>query len=424
MNLGLLLHYSPRLTLVALAVAVLSAALTVGSGVAILQCYRQILELQGRFFGLMVQLINGVSKIRVAAAEDRAFSRWARSYSRLLRLELRQRRIQDGVQIANLLLTRVSAIVLFAVAASLVRESMALSTGVFLAFHVAYGTFIGAISSLSNSVTDVLAIAILRERARPILEAAPEINERKADPGRLAGKVEMSQVVFHYRDDGPIILDGVNLTAEPGDFLAIVGLSGSGKSTLFRLLLGFESPGSGSIRYDGQDLGGLDVFAVRRQLGVVLQNGRINAGSLFENIVCGTHVSLNDAWGAAKATGFADEIAQMPMGMHTMVSEGGTNLSGGQRQRLLLSRALVHKPRILLLDEATSALDNQTQAVVSESLRQLKVTRLVIAHRLSTIREANRICVLDSGRIVQQGTYEQLAGEPGLFARLIDRQMA
>jgi ATP-binding cassette subfamily C protein len=234
----------------------------------------------------------------------------------------------------------------------------------------------------------------------------------------------MSQVVFHYRDDGPLILDGVNLTAEPGDFLAIVGLSGSGKSTLFRLLLGFESPGSGSIRYDGQDLGGLDVFAVRRQLGVVLQNGRINAGSLFENIVCGTHVSLNDAWGAAKATGFADEIAQMPMGMHTMVSEGGTNLSGGQRQRLLLSRALVHKPRILLLDEATSALDNQTQAVVSASLRQLKVTRLVIAHRLSTIREANRICVLDSGRIVQQGTYEQLAGEPGLFARLIARQLA
>ena len=166
------------------------------------------------------------------------------------------------------------------------------------------------------------------------------------------------------------------------------------------------------------------VFAVRRQLGVVLQNGRINAGSLFENIVCGTHVSLNDAWGAAKATGFADEISEMPMGMHTMVSEGGTNLSGGQRQRLLLSRALVHKPRILLLDEATSALDNQTQAVVSESLRQLKVTRLVIAHRLSTIREANRICVLDSGRIVQQGTYEQLAGEPGLFARLIARQLA
>ena len=372
----------------------------------------------------MVQLVNGVTKLRVAAAEDRAFGQWARSYSRLLRLELRQRRIQDGVQLANLLLSRVSTIVIFAIAASLVRDGLTLTTGVFLAFNVAYGTFIGAISSLSNTVTDVMAIAILRERARPILEATPEITDRKVDPGQLAGKVEMAQVVFHYREDGPIILNSVSVTAEPGEFVAIVGPSGSGKSTLFRLLLGFESPGSGAIRYDGQDLGGLDVFAVRRQLGVVLQHGRINAGSLFENIATGTHVSLNDAWDAAKATGFADEIDAMPMGMHTMISEGGTNISGGQRQRLLLSRALVHKPRILLLDEATSALDNQTQAVVAESLRQLDVTRLVIAHRLSTIRGANRICVLDRGAIVQQGTYEELAREPGLFARLISRQLA
>ena len=424
LNLGLLLYYSPLLTIVALATAGLSAGVTLGSGVAILKCYRQILELQGRFFGLMVQLINGVAKLRVAAAEDRAFGQWARSYSRLLRLELRQRRIRDGVQLTNLLLSRVSTIVLFAIAASLVRESLAMTTGVFLAFNLAYGTFIGAISSLSNTVTDVMAIAILRERARPILEATPEISDRKADPGRLAGKVEMLDVVFHYRKDGPAILDSVSLKAEPGEFVAIVGPSGSGKSTLFRLLLGFESPGSGTIQFDGQDLGGLDVFAVRRQLGVVLQHGRINAGSLFENIVTGTHVSLNDAWDAARATGFADEIAEMPMGMHTMISEGGTNLSGGQRQRLLLSRALVHKPRVLLLDEATSALDNQTQAVVAESLRRLNVTRLVIAHRLSTIRGTNRICVLDSGRIVQQGTYEELARQRGLFARLIARQLA
>ena len=214
------------------------------------------------------------------------------------------------------------------------------------------------------------------------------------------------------------------MRAAPGEFIAVVGPSGSGKSTLFRLMLGFESPQAGTVYYDGQDLGGLDVQSLRRQMGVVLQGGRINSGSLFDNIVCGTQISLNDAWEAARATGFADEIEAMPMGMHTIISEGGTNLSGGQRQRMLLTRALVHKPRLLLLDEATSALDNQTQAVVSESLERLQVTRIVIAHRLSTVRRADRIYVLAGGRISQEGGFDELAAQPGLFARLMARQMA
>jgi ATP-binding cassette subfamily C protein len=425
LNLGLLLHYSRPLTLIALSVAGLTVVVTLSSGFAILRNYRRILELQGRFFGLLVQLVNGVAKLRVAAAEERAFGQWARAYARLARLELRQRTLQDGVRTINLALSTVSAIALFAVAASLVRgglEGPALTTGLFLAFHVAYGTFIGAVANLSNTVTDVMAIAILQERARPILAEPPEVHQRRADPGRLAGRVRIDHVVFRYREDGPAILDGVSVEAAAGEFVALVGPSGSGKSTLFRLLLGFENPHSGTVQYDGQDLAGLDVTAVRRQLGVVLQTGRINAGSLFENVVCGTQMTLNDAWDAARATGFADEIAAMPMGMHTMISEGGTNLSGGQRQRLLLTRALVHRPRLVLLDEATSALDNRTQAVVSQSLEQLDVTRIVIAHRLSTVRQADRIYVVDAGRVVQEGTFESLAAQPGLFARLMERQ--
>ncbi len=426
LNLGLLLYYSPRLTLVAVGVAAVSAVVTVVSGAMLLRYARTILELRGRFFGLMVQLINGVPKLRVAAAESRAFARWARDYARLLRLELAQRRIQDTVRVVNIGVSTASAIVLFALAAALIRSAGAttLTTGTFLAFNVAYGTFIGAIVSLSNTVTDVMAIAILRDRARPILEAVPEVNERKASPGRLRGSVELDHVVFQYHDNGPVILDDVSARIEPGQFIALVGPSGSGKSTLFRLLLGFETPQSGGIYYDGQDLAGLDVHAVRRQMGVVLQNGRINAGSMFDNVTNGAPVALNDAWEAARAAGFAEEIEAMPMGMHTVVSEGGTNLSGGQRQRLLLTRALVHRPGILLLDEATSALDNRTQAVVSDSLRRLNVTRIVIAHRLSTIRNADRIHVIDSGRFVECGKFEDLMARQGLFARLMARQMA
>ena len=269
----------------------------------------------------------------------------------------------------------------------------------------------------------LLEAGILWERTRPILHAQPEVDGSKADPGELLGNLKLDRVSFRYRENGPLILDRFTLEAKAGDFIALVGPSGSGKSTILRLLLGFEAPEAGIISYDGQDLSGLDLSAVRRQLGVVLQNGRINSASIFDNISSGALVTLDQAWEAARLAGLADDIRDMPMEMHTHVAEGGVNLSGGQRQRLLIARALILKPKILFLDEATSALDNRTQAIVSRNLKQLQVTRIAIAHRLSTIRHADRIYVLEAGQIVQHGTFEQLAHQPGLFQRLIARQM-
>ncbi|MEO0688422.1 MAG: ATP-binding cassette domain-containing protein, partial [Cyanobacteria bacterium J06649_11] len=279
-------------------------------------------------------------------------------------------------------------------------------------------------TQLSNTVISVLEVVILWERAQPILRATPEIDLNKADPGKLTGKIEIEHVSFRYREDGPLILDDVTIKVKPGEFIAFVGPSGSGKSTTIRLLLGFDTPEVGTIYYDGQDLSGLDISAIRRQMGVVLQNGRINAGSIFENISGGALVTIDEAWEAAAMAGFAEDVESMPMGMHTVISEGGTNLSGGQRQRLLIARSLVLKPKILIFDEATSALDNRTQAIVSESLEQLSVTRIVIAHRLSTIRNADRIYVIEAGRVVQQGSFDQLTKQEGLFASLMARQMA
>jgi ATP-binding cassette subfamily C protein len=429
LNLGLLFYYSASLATLALLVAIVIMAVTVASGAILIRKHRPLMELEGKLFGTMVQLINGVPKLRIAAVEERAFAYWGKQYTQQLQLLLSTQRLQDSVAVFNTAMPIVTTIALFWLTSTLINPDQLISgtgltAGEFLAFNVAYGTFIAGATSLSNTLIEVLDVIPLWQRAEPILTAQPEIDCDKADPGRLTGTIQVDRITFRYREDGPLILDDVSIEAKPGEFIALVGPSGSGKSTVLRLLLGFETPISGTIYYDGQDLAGLDVSAVRRQLGVVLQNGRINAGTIFENISSGALITLEDAWAAAEAAGFGDDLRSFPMQLHTLVSEGGTNLSGGQRQRLVIARALALKPRILFLDEATSALDNRTQAIVSDSLDRLKVTRVVIAHRLSTIRNADRIYVLEAGRVVQQGNFEELADDNGLFARLIARQLA
>lgn len=428
LNLGLLFYYSSRLASLALVLALLVVVFTTISGSLIIRKNRPLMELEGNLFGLIVQLINGVPKLRTAGVEERAFAHWGQKYTQQLQLLASTQRLEDMVVLFNTVMPTLTTVLLFWLASTLIEPSQVfgsstgLSTGTFLAFSVAFGIFIGGVTSLSNTLIEVLEVIPLWQRSQPILAAQPEIDLNQASPGRLSGRVQLDHLSFRYRADGPLNLNEVSIDAQPGEFIALVGPSGSGKSTVLRLLLGFETPISGTVYYDGQDLMGLDVAAVRRQLGVVLQNSRINAGSIFENIASGALISLNEAWTAAEMSGFADDIRAMPMQMHTLVSEGGTNLSGGQRQRLMIARALALSPRILLFDEATSALDNRTQAIVSQSLDQLNVTRIVIAHRLSTIRHADRIYVLQAGRVVQQGRYEELANQPGLFAQLVSRQ--
>jgi ATP-binding cassette subfamily C protein len=429
LNLALLFYYSVKLALVAVAVALVAIVVTTISGVLLVRKFRPLLELQGNIFGQTVQLINGISKLRVAGGEERAFASWSKNYSRQVKLELSTQNVEDAVALFNTVMPTLTSALLFWFTISLLTEAQTsgesgLTIGTFLAFNTAFGTFIKGATDVSNTVSGALQVVPQWKRAQPILETVPEVNLSKADPGKLMGRITVDHVTFRYRDDGPLTLDDVSIYAEPGEFIALVGGSGSGKSTMFRLLLGFETPKAGTIYYDGQDLSGLDVDAVRRQLGVVLQTGRIMSASIFENLASGAQITLDEAWEAARMAGLADDIAAMPMEMHTVISEGGGNLSGGQWQRLLIARALVLKPRILLFDEATSALDNRTQAIVSESLDKLQVTRMVIAHRLSTIRNAHRIYVLQAGRVVQQGSFEKLASQEGLFAQLMARQMA
>jgi ABC-type bacteriocin/lantibiotic exporter with double-glycine peptidase domain len=294
----------------------------------------------------------------------------------------------------------------------------------FTEFSAAFAQFLFASVGITRAFTTILQAAPFYERATPILRTLPEVDTEKPDPGVLRGRVEINHISFRYDPDGPLVLDDVSLRAEPGEFVAIVGPSGSGKSSLFRQLLGFEVPEAGSVYYDDHDLAGLNVQAVRRQMGVVLQNGRLMSGTIFQNIAGVSQLSVDQAWEAARTAGLDKDIEMMPMGMFTFLGEGTSAISGGQRQRLMIARAIAFKPRIVLFDEATSALDNRTQAIVSSSLENLKATRIVIAHRLSTIMNADRIYVLKAGRIVQSGKYADLMEQEGPFRDLAARQIA
>jgi len=429
LNLGLMAYFSLRLAIMACALAMAVGACTLVGGHYIRRYSRLLLELRGEFFGLVVQMINAVNKIRVAGAQQRAFATWAARYAKQLGLVRRAHAVEDYLVVLNQVLPALSTIVLFWMAAGLMSDgrrgaSADISIGVFLAFYAAMGTFLAGVTALSLTAVDLLEAAAKAKRIHPLLEAEQEVDESKVDPGPLAGGITLDHVDFRYIEGGRKILDNVSLRADPTEFIALAGPSGSGKSTILRLLLGFESPESGMVAFDGQDLTSLDTAAVRRQIGVVLQSGRITAGSIIDNICVGATVTLEEAWEAVEDAGLADDIRAMPMGLHTVVSEGGTNFSGGQRQRLLIARALVARPRILLMDEATSALDNRTQSIVSESLKRRRVTRLVVAHRLSTIRHADRVYVLRRGVVVETGGYAELVAANGLFAALMARQIA
>jgi NHLM bacteriocin system ABC transporter ATP-binding protein len=423
-NIGLMFYYSPRLALLGLGLLLLAVIALVLAGHTQIRHQRTRARIQGQIAGTILQFITGISKLRVAGAEGRAFAFWAKRFAQQKEVDDRAQTLANGLIVFNAAYPILGSMALFAVNSLPPEGSAALSPGDFVAFYVAFGQLLTAGLHASSAMLSASDIIPTYERVRPILQAVPEVDDVKADPGELSGAIDVDHIDFRYQRDGPRILQDVSMHIESGEFIALVGPSGSGKSTLLRLLLGFEQPQAGTILYDGQDLNELDVRAVRRQTGVVLQTGKLMHGSILDNIVGSSLLGAQDAWTAARLVGLDDDIKQMPMGVYTVIGTGGSTLSGGQRQRILIARAIVHRPRILIFDEATSALDNVTQAIVSQSLERIQATRIVIAHRLSTIKQAGRIFVLNRGRIVQTGTFDELSKQEGLFSDLAERQVA
>lgn len=419
-SLGLLFYYSPAVAAVAAGLALSLAAVTAVTGMRLLDATLRSEELAGTINSLVLEIITGIVKLRLAGAQDRAFAVWGRDVAAQRVAQLTARRALNGFAAFWSGFEILGLAAVFAAIAGL--GGGGLSTGALLAFVAAFSGFFTAAHAMAQSVLSVFSVAPKYRRAAPILRALPETAVGKTEPGPLSGTFEVNSVAFRYSPNGPRVLNGLSITVKAGEFVALVGASGCGKSTLMRLLLGLVRPEAGGVYFDGKDLRGLNLQSVRRQIGVVLQNSRLTPGSLYDNIKGATRATLEDCWEAAAMTGLDHDIQAMPMAMHTMLTEGTATLSGGQIQRVLLARAIVGKPRLLLLDEATSALDNLTQAVVIESLDRLSMTRLVIAHRLSTIIRSDCIHVLSAGQIVESGGYDELIRQGGLFHDFHQRQ--
>lgn len=404
---------------------------------------KEYLERQADVSTDVLQYLNAISKLRVSGVESEAFVLWARKYALAELVGIEQKGKINTVAVANAVFTYIAIASVLAVIGMQGHQLFAffsvpkswhaidaatlthvMPAAIFIAFNAAYGQFSTAVSQLANQGVTLYMMKPLYDRLRPVLDAEEENSKAAVDPGELSGSIEIHDVHFRYNKDGPPVLQGLSMQVEPGSFVALVGPSGAGKSSLLRLLLVFDSPEAGSIFLDDQDIAQLDAQALRRNFGVVLQNGQLFAGSIFDNITAGSNLSMDDAWWAARMSGLDQDIEKMPMGMHTVLSEGAGTLSGGQRQRLMIARAIVHRPRILIFDEATSALDNETQAIVSRSLESLNCTRIAIAHRLSTIQQADNIFVVDAGRVVESGDYNSLMEKKGVFFNLARRQIA
>lgn len=416
--IGQIFSFAPSLVIPSLIITLATVALSLVTTFVQMKITRERMEIAAKTSGLTYSTIRGIQKIKLAGAEKRVFSRWARQYAAEAKLEYNPPAFLKLSGTISLALSLAGTIILYATA---IKNNVSVSD--YYAFNTAYGMVSSALMSVVSIAVTMANIRPILEMAKPIMEAEPEVHDGKENITKLDGAIELSHVSFKYDDMMPNVIDNLSLKINPGEYLAIVGTTGCGKSTLIRLLLGFEIPQKGSITYDRKDISKIDPESLRRKIGVVMQDGKLFLGDIYSNIVITKpELTVDQAWEAAEIASIADDIRNMPMGMNTVISEGQGGISGGQKQRLMIARAVAPKPKILIFDEATSALDNITQRKVSEAINTLECTRIVVAHRLSTIQHADRIIFLDQGKIVEDGTYDELIAKQGYFADLVERQ--
>ncbi len=414
--------YSKKLANMSLILLIICMAIIIYLGIRQTKYEKEKMELEAKTSSLMYQFLSAISKIRIAGVENRVLYEYLKPYTKSRSIEIRKEKMTIAVNTLVQMMQVLFSIVFYYL---MVKNEMDLSVGAFMGFTTAFGSFSGAMLQIVSSVMQVNDVKPAYDRLKPILETLPEFDEDTIMPGALTGDIEISNVSFTYEEGADMVLRDISLHIKSGEYVGIVGSSGCGKSTLLKLLLGFEKPNLGKIYYDGKDIDSMDKRELRKKFGVVLQDGKLISGSIYENItITAPNTRLKRVKEVVKEVGLEEDIKQMPMGLHTVLSEDSGTISGGQQQRILIARAIVGKPKIIFFDEATSALDNVTQAMVCESLEQIEATKLVIAHRLSTVMNCDRIIVMDKGQIIEEGNYEELMAKKGRFYDLAVRQIS
>lgn len=377
------------------------------------------LETRAAESGFLYSTIAGMQKIKLSGSERRIFARWADVYKKNAEYSYNPPVIIKYYSTITLAITLISSGLLY-----LFALNGNVEPAQYMAFISAYGLLSGAFTSLISSMMSFSVVPAIMKLIKPILESIPESQSKQRSVSKLTGKIEISGVSFQYAENMPKIIDNLSLKINPGEYVAIVGKSGCGKTTLLRLLLGFERPQKGSISYDNLDIKSIEPKSLRSHIGTVMQNTGLFTGTLRSNItIASPFATDDDVWRACEMAGIAEDIKKLPMGLNTLVTDNISGISGGQKQRIIIARAIASAPDILLFDEATSALDNYTQKIVVESLAKLQCTRIVVAHRLSTVRECDRIIMLEEGKIIEEGTYDELIAKNGKFKELVARQM-
>jgi ABC-type bacteriocin/lantibiotic exporter with double-glycine peptidase domain len=402
----------------AIGAVIIALAFIVSLGVAAIRARWGATELEaaGSAASEMLQALGGVEAIRSAAATERVIDRWLGQHRHARAAAMRGGGWRVRFDVASVAWPVIGTVIFWWVFAH--GESSA-------AYMALVAAFAGALAGALDFGARLGEMAMVRpalERMAPILDSVPERSAGGIVPGELRGEIVVDSLAVRHPGAARDALADVCLQVAPGEFVAIVGPSGSGKSSLVAALLGLVEPVRGHVTIDGHRISDLDMSAVRRQFGTVIQQARLMPGSILDNIIGSTLCTETDAERAASAAGLAGDLARLPLGLRTFVSE--RTLSGGQVQKVMLARALLTSPRVLVLDEATSALDERVQADVMRHVTETGATRIVVAHRLSTVRNADRIYVLDAGRVVQEGTFEELRTQGGLFGQLLDASLA
>lgn len=413
--------YSVKMSLIAILMVLILAAIVFALNAYALRYERNIADCEGVAASRIYQYLSAVEKIRLAGAEERAILEYLMPFAEKQQNHIKRNRIASVSSVLLDVSTYLFSMVLYLV---IVKQNIGMSTGQFIAFNSAFGTFSASILELINGAVGIYSMRASFARLKPIIGAPTEDTKGKEIVSEINGSISLEHVTFSYHKDSRNILNDFSLEIKPGEYVAIVGPSGCGKSTLLKLLLGFETPKTGRVCYDGKDLATLNKHSLRKHLGVVLQNGRLIAGSIYENVtITANKPSMTEVNEVIEAVGLKDDIASMPMGIHTVLSESGGTISGGQQQRILIARSIMNRPKVLFFDEATSALDNLTQAKVCENLDRMNMTRIVIAHRLSTIKNCDRILVIKDGQLVEEGNYDSLMKQKNLFYQMACRQI-